>query len=108
MTNELRAIAVSVEAAGSGYRWLHLEREQDSEIWAVLDRSPEQRTTYHQAMAEGLVALELLVDDLAVGPRSAEVVDYRSVEQKDATPAPQADEVGKEPSKSYFGFGPAM
>jgi len=108
MTTDLRAIAVSVEAADPGYRWLHFERQPESDVWVVLNRSPEPSATYHQAMAEGLVALELLIDDLALGPRSMKPTDSQSHRQKEAEGAQKAEQPSAKPSKRFFGFGPVM
>lgn len=99
---------MSVEATDSGYRWLHLEKQPAGEVWVVLNRSSEPSATYHQAMAEGLVALELLIDDLALGPRSMKPTDNQSHRQKEAVIAQKAEQPSAEPSKSFFGFGPVM
>jgi hypothetical protein len=66
--------------------------------------------SYKTAMAEGLLALQAMVDDLDAGPRESEAPARRSdagesdpQEAKRAAPAKEAA-----PGKRYFGFGPAQ
>lgn len=87
----LRHIAVHVEEPKPGrFAWVLSERGEHG--WQALDTSAAPRTSYRQAMADGLLALQSLVDDLDAGPRSA---DGTATEDKPAA------------ARSYFGFGPA-
>ncbi len=105
----LRHIAVYVEEPKPGrFAWVLAELEGRS--WRRLDKSASPVESYKTAMAEGLVALQAMVEDLDVGPREADVSDLESdagendhQETKRAAPAKEAA-----PGKRYFGFGPAQ
>jgi hypothetical protein len=89
--------------------------ERSAEGWEYLDRSASPAGSYHQAMADGLLALQALVPDLDVGPRtlgeSAPAREKPSAPEKDAGSAAQEHKSGTNSTpavgKSYFGFGPA-
>ncbi|VTU18320.1 hypothetical protein H4CHR_00162 [Variovorax sp. PBS-H4] len=104
----LRHIAVYVEEPKAGrFAWVLAELEGDS--WRQLDRSDSPVPSYKTAMADGLLALQGLVDDLDAGPRESDAParsdagesDHRQA--KRAAPSKQAA-----PGKRYFGFGPAQ
>lgn len=110
----LRHIAVHVEEPKPGrFTWVLTERGDHE--WQELDKSSSHAASYHQAMADGLLALQAIVPDLDVGPRSA---DEAATTQAHATPSDQqADRASRRRAggakrvlavgKSYFGFGPA-
>ena len=110
----LRHIAVHVEEPKPGrFAWVLTER--GAHDWQELDKAVSLAQSYHQAMADGLAALQALVQDLDVGPRS---VDEQASMHEDArSPEKQADRSAKQQKrgeknapaagKSFFGFGPA-
>lgn len=92
-TGRLRAISLTVEQHEPGaFRWVLLERRQEE--WAELTAAITPDTTYDRAVAEGLVALQMLSKDLTVGPRD--------------TPLDQGKDESTGKSKAaqrFFGFG---
>lgn len=87
----LRDIAVSVRATAAGrFEWLLLEGGIASG-WAEIDASASPSDSYKTAMADGLLALQALIDDVEMGPR--EVVQ-------------EISEPKREQSRGFFGFGP--
>ncbi|KQP49086.1 hypothetical protein [Pseudorhodoferax sp. Leaf274] len=112
----LRHIAVHVEEPKPGrFAWVLSERGVHD--WEELDRSAALSERYQQAMAEGLLALQAMVPDLDIGPRSVDELALASMHD-DARPAEkQVDHAAKgqkrggraapAAGKSYFGFGPA-
>ncbi|MGI4779111.1 MAG: hypothetical protein ACRYGA_13520 [Janthinobacterium lividum] len=50
--------------------------------WQSLQRAERKARTYSEAMADGLLALQALVDDLDVGPREREAEDATAQEPK--------------------------
>jgi hypothetical protein len=97
----LRHIAVHVEEPrNSQFVWVLTERA--GENWQPLSRAKSPVRSYKLAMAEGLLALQDLVEDLELGPRAQQ--------EETARPSPAA---APEPAKTapaqgaYFGFGPA-
>lgn len=106
MTANLRLISVHVEELEGGlFSWVLLERSA-REVWTELDRSTAPSETYKQAMAEGLVALQSIVDDLDVGPREAEAESDPGEFEESAS---EKTTTGRQPGQgpSIFGFGPA-
>lgn len=101
MRTLLRPISVSVEEPAAGqFRWLLCERGSEG-AWSQLRRAPQPVASYRQAMAEGLVALESMIDDLEIGPRSP---------AGSPPPAPRSAPPGhstRTPKPGFFGFGPA-
>lgn len=105
----LRHIAVYVEEPKQGrFAWVLAELEGRS--WRELDRSDSPVGSYKTAMAEGLLALQAMVQDLDIGPRAADAPadegdagERHDQEAKRAAPAKEAA-----PGKRYFGFGPAQ
>lgn len=65
----LRHLAVTViQSANKAYRWRMVELTPDGK-WFTVDEQQDAEKTYSAAMAAGLVQLQGLVEDLAVGPR---------------------------------------
>jgi len=65
----LRHLAVTViQSADKAYRWRVAELTPDGK-WFTLDEQQGSEKTYCAAMAAGLVQLQGMVEDLAVGPR---------------------------------------
>ncbi|MDM0029569.1 hypothetical protein [Variovorax saccharolyticus] len=110
----LRRLAVHVEEARAGaFRWV-LSELDDSDALVTLQRAGTAAGTYHAAMAQGLRALEALIDDLDIGPRLEDVADSDSQAAADALPAgAERDAAGPQRPKpsspsgrrSAFGFG---
>jgi len=99
----LRHIAVYVEEPSAGeFRWVLIERA--GKYWGVIDKSDSAAETYQKAMAEGLIALQRMVEDLEVGPRAGEDHEPPAKEQH---PRRQEDGDAPKPGKAFFGFGPA-
>nr|WP_145549438.1 hypothetical protein [Variovorax boronicumulans] len=99
----LRHIAVHVEEPRRGqFVWVLTERL--GRDWQPLQRAGAAVPRYRLAMAQGLLALQQLMDDLDVGPRAAGTASpVRRGHQHTATAGPPAaPERGR-----YFGFGPA-
>lgn len=111
MTNTLRPIAVLVEELRAGrFHWVLTERGSDN-AWAEIQRATVPAATYRQAMANGLLALQALVDDLDVGPRTAEpAAPVRKPGRRRGSEPPAGDaapEAAPPARRSLFGFGPA-
>jgi len=103
MPTPLRPIALHVEEPAEGdFRWVLNERDARGR-WVELDRASAPAGTYRQAMADGLLALQALAQDLDAGPRRA------AEEEADADAEDgQADDGDTAPKKrTLFGFGPA-
>ncbi|RCW72477.1 hypothetical protein [Pseudorhodoferax soli] len=99
----LRHIAVHVEEPRSGrFVWVLTERHADD--WQPLDRARTAVPSYQRAMAEGLLALQQLVEDLDSGPRADAGHAAAPPERGRADEAPPKAAPAK---GSYFGFGPA-
>lgn len=100
MQSSLRLIALHVEESRTQrYEWVLTERNFDGE-WAELDRSKDAVATYKQAVADGLLSLQALADDLDTGPRvqgEPAAADETPVAEAESAPA----------KRSLFGFGPA-
>ena len=92
MSPPLRSIAIYVEEPKRGsYAWVLIERE-NADAWREIERAHRHVPSYREAMADGLLALQALADDLEQGPR--ESGGQRAAGQ----PGGEA---------RYFGFGPA-
>lgn len=78
------------------FRWLISERD-GAGAWAPLRRAPQPVASYRQAMAQGLMALESMIDDLEIGPRRPEA----------PPPSAPAQHPARAPKPGFFGFGPA-
>jgi hypothetical protein len=87
----LRRIAVTVTEDEEGaYRWRLVELGDES--WQVLREQPRGIKTYKAAMAQGLLELQGMVDDLDAGPREAE-------------PEAKAEQTQAGKGGAAFGFG---
>jgi hypothetical protein len=84
--NALRSISITVDEPEEGsFFWQLLE--YNGLDWEQLQFAERPAATYSKAMAEGLLALQALIDDLDIGPR-------------------EADRTAVEPGKKLlFGFG---
>lgn len=126
----LQKITVHVEEARGGtFRWILGDLQHSSE-WELLERGKSLFETYHEAMADGLLALQSRVSDLKLGPRGESPRDGRATAASvaDAPDAPddetstdeeapsdalnpKADEPSGEPAdkpprrRTVFGFG---
>ena len=106
MPSTLRRIAVYVdEPADRDFRWVLMEQQGDEAgAWAEVRRASSAASTYQRAMADGLLALQALVDDLDSGPRQTQ----RASRHAKARDSEEDSEAGDAPGKSsFFGFGPA-
>lgn len=91
MTKPLRAIAIYVEEPRRGsFAWVLIERE-NADTWREIERAHRPADSYQEAMADGLLALQAMSEDLDEGPREAE--------------GQRAGQPGGQPR--FFGFGPA-
>ena len=81
--------------------------ESKGSSWRELGRSTSPVATYKAAMAAGLVALQAMVEDLDVGPRTDKTsrVRAKGVQRRPREALDSAKEAA--PAKLYFGFGPA-
>jgi hypothetical protein len=101
----LRHIAIHVEEPKPG-GFAGVLGERSAHAWQELDRADALAASYHQAMADGLLALQDLVPDLDVGPRSMD--DAPSPREQAGSPRKKNGQASAaSSSKSYFGFGPA-
>lgn len=109
----LRHIAVHVEEpAAGGFHWVLTEQSHGS-AWLEIQRAGRAAGTYQRAMADGLLALQAMVEDLDAGPRRAAPGPARrkaarapAVMDRQGTRMPPAEDAP--PAKpSLFGFGPA-
>lgn len=112
MANELRLLAVHVEEPSPGtYEWVITEQCSRNQ-WVEIDRATGGRHRYKEAMADGLAALEQMIDDLDEGPRwTRGRSDALQKEELISTAHSDAEETAKRlqanPKKvGYFGFGP--
>jgi hypothetical protein len=105
---QLRHIAVHVEEPSRGrYVWVLTERDDGG--WREFARCMAPAATYKRAMADGLLTLQAMVEDLDVGPRVIREGEAAENARVRAEPAAQdADADGRIPTtRRYFGFGPA-
>jgi hypothetical protein len=117
--SKLRTIAVHVEEPEPGaFAWVLTER--DGAEWAEVGRADATAGTYQQAMAGGLLALQSMVDDLDIGPRTRQA-GAAPKRGKGGKAAPQRMDAGADTAteddahqadaapkrKAFFGFGPA-
>lgn len=87
MPNPLRSLAVHVEELRRGaFAWVLIERD-NADTWREIERAHAPVGTYREAMADGLLALQALIDDVDQGPRE-----------------PTAPRGAGQPR--FFGFGP--
>ncbi len=107
----LRPIAIHVQEPAPGrFDWVLSEQRQGG-AWSEIQRAPSGVSTYRQAMADGLLALQALVDDLDSGPRRVVPAAPGRKPTRRRGPGPPADGAAPEPAaparRSLFGFGPA-
>lgn len=120
MTQQLRHIAVHVTEPSVGdFRWVLTELAPDRS-WSDIRSAEDGVSTYRQAMADGLQALQSMVYDLDTGPRRNAEDTKSSALPKPVRPehrerssrkVPQHSVDEEEPAKTkgaVFGFGPAM
>jgi hypothetical protein len=63
----LRSIAITIEEAEEGgFVWVLLEQVVE---WSPIKRAEQPTKSYARAMADGLLALQVLIADLDAGPR---------------------------------------
>lgn len=107
MPSELRQISIHVEEPEAGnFLWVLTERASHDE-WKVCREADAEVRTYKQAMADGLLVLEGMVDDLAIGPRRPDSADL-DWRPKPIKKEPSSARVGREDGGPLmFGFGPA-
>lgn len=106
----LRPIAIHVQEPAPGrFEWVLTERGSGN-AWAETQRAPAPAATYRQAMADGLLALQALIDDLDIGPRctAAQAPVQHGPAGRRARPASSDAAPPPLPARrSLFGFGPA-
>ncbi|GKT20911.1 hypothetical protein [Acidovorax sp. SUPP3334] len=111
MTSVLRPIAIHVEEPAAGtFRWVLIERDDGSGTWAPIQKSGAATDTYRQAMADGLLALQSMIEDLDVGPRLTAQKDIPANHHRsdDAASADDAEEAQPRTARpTLFGFGSA-
>ncbi|RYF47336.1 MAG: hypothetical protein EOO27_37670 [Comamonadaceae bacterium] len=105
----LRPIALHVDEPHQGdFVWVLIERKSP-QSWTEIDRATSAARTYKEAMADGLGALQAMVDDLDVGPRQtvrgAAKPAEGSADDSDADDVAAAVQPAR--AKPFFGFGPA-
>ena len=106
MTDQLRTISIHVEEPRAGsFEWVLAERQPDG-AWTEFRRADAPAGTFRQSMAEGLQALEAMVDDLDAGPRRA-VSGTPGEKPHKARAHGDGDAPEPPPRTSLFGFGPA-
>jgi len=70
-STSLRRISVYVEGPERGwFQWVLAEAAEGLLVWHDLKAAEEWAPTYKQAMAEDLLALQALIEDLDQGPRA--------------------------------------
>jgi hypothetical protein len=109
----LRRIAVHVEEAPSGgFEWVLSEADDDEDDegpWQSLKRARKPVDTYKASMADGLLALQSLIDDLDAGPRRPidSEPDSKAVRgtKQPAREAAKPEREKRPATGSAFGFG---
>ena len=112
---DLRQISVHIEEPKAGaFEWVLSEADaEDTGNWQPFQRSRRAASTYKAAMADGLVALESLIDDLDIGPRSSTAHDHEPAPEREragkraarATPRQDPPEKPVGRTRTAFGFG---
>ena len=95
---DLRQISVHIEEPKAGaFEWVLSEADaEDAGNWQPVQRSRRAASTYKAAMADGLVALESLIDDLDKGPRSSTARDHEPGPET----APESERAGKRAARA--------
>lgn len=117
MASQLRHIAVHVTEPKVGdFRWVLTEQAADHS-WSAIRTARVQSETYREAMADGLIALQSIVDNLDEGPRhssaSPKEVRAQPLAGSQATErvsslepdTPFDEETPVKAKRSVFGFG---
>jgi hypothetical protein len=105
--SQLRVIAIHVEEPQTGrFTWVLTERDGPS--WQELAKAAAPARSFKKAMADGLLELQSMVEDLDAGPRRPEIPASPGREGTRRTGRGAAPKDGEVPTnRSYFGFGPA-
>ncbi|MDH6170040.1 hypothetical protein M2282_005210 [Variovorax boronicumulans] len=113
--DSLRRIAIHVEEAKTGgFEWVLSEADANAgdDRWTVLKRARKAVKSYKASMADGLVALQSLINNLDIGPRTAKPEgepEAASPRKRPSRPAPAKHRDEKPPAKTsgrtVFGFG---
>jgi len=113
MASRLRILSVYVEEPKAGrFAWAIGERGSKG-AWSEVDRSAELSSTYKEAVADGLLALQRMSEDLEQGPRAEDALGAKGLEANATDGADSAEsqaeaDLPATPRKpSLFGFGPA-
>lgn len=102
-----RTISVHVEEPTPGlFVWVLSERSGGN--WRELKSSSLAVRSYKVAMADALVALQAMVDDLDIGPRTTDASILTHAKKKREPTAAEGKAAAEKaaPAKSFFGFGP--
>ncbi|WP_157609124.1 hypothetical protein [Variovorax sp. Root411] len=104
----LRRIAIHVEEPRSGaFEWVLSEADSRSaDQWEVLKRARKASATYKASMADGLIALQSLIEDLDTGPRAPAALEPEPPRRQAGKRAARAAEPpAKAAGRTAFGFG---
>ncbi|MEJ8852917.1 hypothetical protein [Variovorax rhizosphaerae] len=95
----LRRLALHVEEPRRGaFQWILSEVDEAATLVEV-ERAKSRAKTYREAMADGLRALQAMVDDLDIGPRSQqELEEAPSARAAPARAAHREDDSPSEPA----------
>ena len=105
--SSLRVIAIHVEEP-QPKRFIWVLTERDGPSWQELARAAAPARSFKKAMANGLLELQSMVEDLDAGPRRPESPTSQVPEAARRIGRKSAHgEGGVQPGQSYFGFGPA-
>ncbi|MBT2332325.1 hypothetical protein J7E49_00140 [Variovorax paradoxus] len=110
----LRRIAIHVEEPRSGsFEWVLSEADSHgADQWKVLKRARKAVATYQASVADGLVALQSLIENLDTGPRAPAALEPEPPPRqahkraaRSAAPAPAEEAPAKATGRTAFGFG---
>ncbi|WP_157610066.1 hypothetical protein [Variovorax sp. Root434] len=110
----LRRVALHVEEPRPGaFEWVLTEADSlGGGQWKVLKRARKASATYKVSMADGLIALQSLIEDLDTGPRAPAALEpeppRRQADKRAARSvagARTAEAPAKPPGRTAFGFG---
>lgn len=109
----LRRIAIHVEEVRAGrYRWVLSEVSDTADApWTAIERASRATPTYREAMAQGLLQLQGMVDDLDAGPRRTLPSDDAQIEDapqdggEDAVDGDAPAAAPRKDPRTAFGFG---
>lgn len=110
MSQRLREISVTVtESNPDAFKWLLLERDADE--WRRLEAASASVDSYREAMANNLLRLQSLIDDLERGPRKTDRLENKPTassrpRERHADSSQSADgSSNKSLRGTAFGFG---